>query len=94
MAHKTTKSEEMGELEGGEKEEKKKKRRDSVEKRKNLKKKDKQARWSGLIMLVIILMLGFFLWISGEIGRNESPYAEPVKTNTNLENQGSRVIFE
>ncbi len=48
--------------------EKKKKRNEGVEKRKSLKQKDKIARWSGFILLLMVLILGFVLWVAGEMG--------------------------
>lgn len=50
-----------------EKEQKKLKQKESVEKRKNARKKDKVARWGGLILLGLIMFVGFLLWVSGEI---------------------------
>lgn len=50
------------------KEEKKKAREERAEKRKQAKKQDKLARWSGLIMLLILMMMGFLLWVGGEVG--------------------------
>lgn len=45
---------------------KKKKRGEVVEKRKTLKQKDKIARWSGFILLLLVLIFGFLLWVAGE----------------------------
>lgn len=50
-----------------EKEQKKLKQKQSVEKRKNARKKDKVARWGGIILLGLIMFVGFLLWVSGEI---------------------------
>lgn len=50
-----------------EKEVKKAKRRAGVERRKSAKKMDKIARWSGFILLLIVMLTGFLLWIAGEI---------------------------
>lgn len=50
-----------------EKVEAKAKRKEGVERRKIAKKKDKIARWSGFILLLVVVMLGFLLWIAGEI---------------------------
>ena len=55
------------EEEVSEKEEKKAKRKEGAEKRRNQKKKDKIARWSGFILLLVVIMVGFLLWIAGEI---------------------------
>ncbi len=50
-----------------EKEEKKAKRKEGAEKRRTQKKKDKIARWSGFILLLVVITVGFLLWIAGEI---------------------------
>lgn len=50
-----------------EKEVKKLKRKESVEKRKNAKKKDKIARWGGLILLGLVMFVGFLLLVSGQM---------------------------
>ncbi|MBP9702272.1 hypothetical protein KBD69_01165 [Candidatus Woesebacteria bacterium] len=50
-----------------EKEEKKAKRKEGADKRRNQKKKDKIARWSGFILLLVVIMVGFLMWIAGEI---------------------------
>lgn len=55
-------------VEGEEKVEKKKKREGVVAKRKALKQKDKIARWSGFILLLLVLIFGFLLWVAGEAG--------------------------
>jgi len=65
------KEEIQDELEVGEQDEKllkKKKRGEGVEKRKALKQKDKIARWSGFILLLLVLIFGFLLWVAGEMG--------------------------
>ena len=49
-------------------EEPKKGKRESVEKRKKAKKRDAIGRYSGLIFLVLILIVGLLLWVGGEIG--------------------------
>lgn len=48
--------------------EKKAKRREGVEKRKSQKKRDRIARWSGFILLLLIVLVGFLLWVVGEMG--------------------------
>lgn len=58
-------TEEVQEL--SEKELKKKKQKESVEKRKNAKRKDKVARWGGIILLGLIMFVGFLLWVFGEM---------------------------
>ncbi|GEM_PF-7046726 len=41
--------------------------RPSVLKRKRVKRSNRLSRWSGAIVLVIILITGFLLWVSGEV---------------------------
>lgn len=65
LAEEIDETEETSEL--SEKELKKLKQKESVEKRKNAKKKDKIARWGGLILLGLIMFIGFLLWVSGEM---------------------------
>lgn len=43
------------------------KRKEGVERRKSAKKKDKIARWSGFILLFVVITIGFLLWIAGEM---------------------------
>lgn len=57
--------EEVEEL--SEKEQKKLKHKEATEKRKNAKRKDKVARWGGVILLGLIMFIGFLLWVSGEM---------------------------
>lgn len=59
--------EEENDSELTEKEQKKLKQKESVQKRKNAIKKDKVARWGGLILLGLVMFAGFLLWVSGEI---------------------------
>lgn len=47
------------------------KRKEGVERRKSAKKKDKIARWSGFILLFVVVTVGFLLWIAGEM---RTPY--------------------
>lgn len=56
-----------------EKEIKKKKQKEIVEKRKNAKRKDKVARWGGLILLGLIMFSGFLLWVFGEMNSENKP---------------------
>lgn len=58
---------------------KKKKQKESVEKRKNARKKDKVARWGGLILLGLMMFVGFLLWISGEM-KQEQPSIQNEQT--------------
>jgi len=46
---------------------KEKKWTQGAEKRKSLKQKDKIARWSGFILLLMVLIVGFVLWVAGEM---------------------------
>lgn len=64
--------EEVEESELSEKEQKKLKHKEAIEKRKNAKRKDKVARWGGIILLGLIMFVGFLLWVSGEMN-NPSP---------------------
>lgn len=59
--------EEVEEVELSEKEQKKLKLKESAEKRKNAKRKDKVARWGGVILLGLVMFIGFLLWVSGEM---------------------------
>lgn len=61
------------EVELTEKEQKKKKQKEGAEKRKNAKKKDKVARWGGLILLGLVMFVGFLLWVSGEMKQENTP---------------------
>ncbi len=72
MRKKRDVSEEIEEIEEeeselSEKDLKKKKQKEGAEKRKNAKKKDKVARWGGLILLGLVMFVGFLLWVSGEM---------------------------
>lgn len=68
------KSEEVEEIEEQSEEElKKEKRQEMVEKRKNAKKRDKIARWGGLILLGLVLFVGFLLWVFGEMQQDIQP---------------------
>lgn len=61
------------------KEEKKKKREEAAEKRRKERQKDKAARWSGIILLTIIMIVGFLMWVSGEVREGgESTVANPL----------------
>ena len=78
----TEEVEEIEEL--SEKELKKRKQKESVEKRKSAKKKDKVARWGGIIILGLVMFIGFLLWVSGEIREDIKPLnqgnIEPFET--------------
>lgn len=70
------------EVELSEKEQKKKKQKEGAEKRKNAKKKDKVARWGGLILLGLVMFVGFLLWVSGEMKVEQS--FEPKNVNNSV----------
>ena len=72
--------EEVQEEELSEKEQKKLKLKTSAEKRKNIKKKDKVARWGGIILLGLVMFVGFLLWISGEIKQESSQQVAPINS--------------
>ncbi len=75
-----------------EKELKKEKRQEKLERRKKAKQKDVVARWSGLILLGLILILSFILWVAGEVEngsqsggspvREQTPFVEPISSPT------------
>jgi len=81
--------EEVEEL--SEKEVKKLKQKEIIEKRKNAKKKDKIARWGGLILLGLIMFVGFLLLVSGEM-KNE--IKRPIPTIKPIESQTGTVILK
>ncbi|MFZ2199799.1 MAG: hypothetical protein WAV40_03350 [Microgenomates group bacterium] len=80
-----------GEAELSEKDQKKKRRADAVEKRKNAKKKDKVARWGGLILLGLIMFIGFLLWVSGEMKQDIKPLNN--YTITPMGSQGTSSVI-
>jgi len=45
-----------------------KKDKESVEKRKKAKKRDAIGRWSGVIFLGLVMLVGLLLWVGGEMG--------------------------
>ena len=64
---------------------KQKKRQERLEKRKKSQQKDVVARWSGLILLGLILLLSFVLWVAGEMesgntGVTPPPASPPSET--------------
>lgn len=83
--------EEIPEL--SEKEQKKLKLKAGVEKRKNALRKDKVARWGGLILLGLIMFIGFLLWVSGEM-KSEGNAQMNKYTNTRVESQQGSVIVK
>jgi len=83
--------EEVGEVEMEElpeKELKKKKLKEGVEKRKSAKKKDKVARWGGIILLGLIMFCGFLLWIFGEMNQENG---KQIMVPTNM-SKGSVIV--
>ena len=80
-----------------EKEIKKKKQKEAIEKRKNAKRKDKVARWGGLILLGLIMFFGFLLWVFGEMKQDPTP-TTPVgasqKNTTPFATQRGSVIVK
>lgn len=75
------------------KEQKKLKQKESVEKRKNAKKKDKVARWGGLILLGLIMFVGFLLWVSGEMKADTNAQMNKY-TNVPVETRQGSVIVK
>ncbi len=67
MKRRDKEEDQIVEEEVDEKAEAKAKRKEGVERRKTAKKKDKIARWSGFILLLVVVTLGFLLWIAGEM---------------------------
>lgn len=56
-----------------------KKKQESIERRKRLKKADRAARWSGFVLLLCILLIGFLMWIVGEIQEERNIYSSSVE---------------
>lgn len=81
---------EVEEVEISEKELKKQKRQEAVEKRRSARKKDKIARWGGLILLGLVMFTGFLLWVSGEMRQEITPLNH--STIKPLESQKGSVI--
>ena len=75
---------------------KKEKRKEGVEKRKNAKKKDKIARWGGLILFGLILFVGFLLWVFGEMSQDPTsslaPQGHVQNVNVPVGNESGSVI--
>lgn len=80
--------EEVEEL--SEKEQKKLKQKEAAEKRKNAKRKDKVARWGGIILLGLMMFVGFLLWVAGEMKQEIKPLNQ--RNITPFETQESTVI--
>lgn len=78
-----------------EKELKKLKQKEIVEKRKNAKKKDKIARWGGIILLGLVMLVGFLLWVSGEMKQDSFKQTnEPTYKQTNVPGGTGSVILK
>lgn len=82
-----------------EKKEEDKKVSDGTRRRKRDKKSRKISRWSGLILFLILFLLGFLLWIGGEIkdggrtsSQDESVSNAPLSVTT--PGDGSVIIIE
>lgn len=91
-SNKTQEIEEVEELELSEKELKKLRQREGAEKRKNAKRKDKVARWGGLILLGLMMFVGFLLWVSGEMKQDIKPLDQ--RNITPFESQKSTIIVK
>ena len=79
MSKKKEEIEEVEEVEEVEEEPKKGKRdKESVEKRKRAKKVDAISRWSGVIFLGLILLVGLLLWVGGEMGSEQEVMQVPT----------------
>ncbi|MEI6690545.1 MAG: hypothetical protein WCL07_02230 [bacterium] len=65
---------------------------ESVAKRKKAKKKDAIGKWSGVIFLFLILLVGLLLWVGGEMGVDSSSSpVSPINKSTIMQ---SKVIVE
>ncbi len=62
-----------------ERELKKEQRQEKLARRKKAKQKDTVARWSGLILLGLILILSFILWVAGEVENGSQSGGSPVR---------------
>ncbi len=82
--------EEVEEL--SEKEQKKLKQKEAVEKRKNAKRKDKVARWGGIILLGLMMFVGFLLWVAGEMKQETGITNELDNRPTYQQGTGSVIV--
>jgi len=91
---------EKSEVEAEEVKDKKTEQKAKAKKRKSAKKQDKMARWSGAILFVIILFVGFLLWVAGEVssegGRKAPVERSGVQTTPTAPQVGGqgRVVIE
>jgi hypothetical protein len=82
--------EEVEEL--SEKQQKKLKHKEATQKRKDAKRKDKVARWGGIILLGLMMFIGFLLWVAGEMrGDNKSLNQNTIKP---FESQNGSIIVK
>lgn len=86
MIKKSKKTEEEDPVDSEKKEE-----RSSVAKRKKETKQKKLSRFSGLILLVITMLLGFLLWVGGEVKNPKESQKNVIEKNT--KNIDSSVII-
>lgn len=91
--------EEVEEVELSEKEQKKLKQKEIIEKRKNAKRKDKVARWGGIILLGLIMFVGFLLWVAGEMKDEQlnmvkptNPASQVITTPMKSSNGGTVIV--
>lgn len=83
---------EVEEVELSDKELKKQKQKESAEKRKSARKKDKVARWGGIILLGLMMFVGFLLLVFGEM-TNEVPRPNrELNIPTPSQNQSGTII--
>lgn len=96
MRRRRGKDEEVEEVEEveelSEKEQKKLKQKESVEKRKNAKRKDKVARWGGIILLGLMMFVGFLLWVAGEMREENGLTNQPNNKPTYQQESGSVIV--
>lgn len=96
MRRRRSRDEEVEEVEVveelSEKEQKKLKQKEAVEKRKNAKRKDKVARWGGIILLGLMMFVGFLLWVAGEMKTENQPLNQ--YNITPLDSQAGSVIVK
>ncbi len=74
--------EEVEEVEEEDEPKRGKKKIESVEKRKKAKKKDAIGRWSGVIFLAVVMLIGFLLWVGGEMGNTPTGTLVPAPVNS------------
>lgn len=96
MSRRRSKDEEFEEVEEveelSEKEQKKLKQKEAVEKRKNAKRKDKVARWGGIILLGLMMFVGFLLWVAGEMKQEDGLTNQQDNKPTYQQGSGSVIV--